>query len=69
MWLAIFSVVGLLKYRILDWRIWETFGLTYIGPRPQSIGLSDIGFTWNYWLLRSESTVFDYFVKEDIFLL
>jgi hypothetical protein len=28
-----------------DWRIRETIGLSDIGSRPQSIGLSDIGLT------------------------
>jgi hypothetical protein len=41
--LLFFADIGLSEYRILDWRIQETIGLSDIGSRSQSIGLSDIG--------------------------
>jgi hypothetical protein len=37
-----FRTIGL---QLSDWRILETIGLSDIGSRPQSIGLSDIGLT------------------------
>ncbi len=35
-----FSAIGLSECQILAWRIKETIGLSDIGSRPQSIGLS-----------------------------
>jgi hypothetical protein len=43
--LLFFSAIGLSEYRLSDWRILETIGLSDIGSRPQSIELSDIGLT------------------------
>jgi hypothetical protein len=45
--LLFFSAIGLLEYRISDWRILETIGLSDIVARPKSVGLSDIGLTQN----------------------
>jgi hypothetical protein len=45
--LVTFSAIELSDYQILDWQIRETIGLSNIGSRPQSIGLSDIEFTKN----------------------
>ncbi len=52
--LLFFAAIGLSEYRILDWRIQETIVLSYIGSRPQSIGLSDIGLRINHWLPTSD---------------
>jgi hypothetical protein len=52
--LLFFSAIGLSEYRISDWRILETIGLSDIGSRPQSIGLSNIGFKKTYRLPTSD---------------
>jgi hypothetical protein len=53
-----FPVIGLLEYRLSDWRILETVGLSDIGPRPQSSRLSDIGLTKKYRLPSSVKHIY-----------
>jgi hypothetical protein len=76
--LSFFSAIELWNWRILDWRIRETIGLTDIGSRPQSIGLpdigsrpqsiglSDIGLTKNYQLPATANlhTDFSYYLAQ-----
>jgi hypothetical protein len=52
--LLFFATIGLSEYRISDWWIQETIGLSDIESRPQSIGLSDIGLRKNQQLPTSE---------------
>jgi hypothetical protein len=49
----VISAIGLSKYRISSWQILETIGQLDAGSKSQSIGLSDIRLTKNYWLLSS----------------
>jgi hypothetical protein len=51
--LSFFSAIKLADYWISDWQIRETIGLSDIGSRPQSIGLSGIRLTKNHRLPTS----------------
>ncbi len=51
--LSFFSGIEQLDYWIWDWRIRETIGLSDILLMQQSIALSDIRLTKNYWLPTS----------------
>ncbi len=47
------KAIELSDYLISEWQFRETIGLSDFGSRPQSIKLSDIGLTKNYWLPTS----------------